>query len=321
MTTPYVTPASLVLMPLGIGWNTIPYAGASPSEQLAEQTNICWRATHTAESMCNQSLRSDIALEEFIGPDFRMHIKGAGAGVGEVIASRWPVTQVLGGQYSPTNSFPPAWTPIPSNQFRIASPAVQTVTALTVPNVQAGMVAPESSGAGAMFIEFAPGLVTWFMGRDAWRLQVAYINGWPHTSLTEPALAGADTLSVDDVTGWTGAGGQIYDGANTEPILVTSVSAQTISIVDQEVPTGPGTITLQSPLANSHPAGVLVTALPYQIVWAAGLIAAAQALMRGASAVTAPAIPGSMTPSGGTASAEEMMIEAEALLAPYKRII
>ena len=48
--SPYVTPQMLISAPTGISWNTIPPgANVSPIQRLAEQANICGRATSEAK--------------------------------------------------------------------------------------------------------------------------------------------------------------------------------------------------------------------------------------------------------------------------------
>lgn len=307
--TPYVTPATLIAAPTGIGWSTIPVRNGTEQQQLAEQTNICWRATHDIDAMCNQPLRADLALETETGPGFRLTIPTSGSGAARLVTQRSPVTEIIGGQYSPSSAFPPVWTPIPASSFMAGAGSIQTL----------GNSMPDASGAGSYFIDIAPGYITWINGRDGTRLQVAYISGWAHTSLTSAVAASATTLAVDDVTGWLGTMGQIYDGALTESFTVTAVSADNpTTVFGASVPTGPGTLTLSSPLAYAHTSGILATALPYSVVWAAVLLCVAQALTRGATAITGPSMPGAMTHPG---SPDECKVEAEALITPYRRPI
>lgn len=294
-----------------LGWDTIPALGATAGEQLAEQTNICFRASQTADSYLNQTLRADVALEELRAPDYRANIPGTGTGSLQILASRWPVAQVVGAQVSPATSFPPAWVSIPPEYLRLGFYGLQTIS---------GTASTDASGVGTMWIEIAPGYVNWASGRNAWRIQIAYINGWPHTSLTAAATSGTDTLEVDDVTGWAGYNGQIYDGAQTEGITGSEATATSpLTVIGQTVQSGPGTLTLASPLQFGHPAGTLVTAMPYNVIWAVALFASAEALTRGATAVTVPGIPGSMT--GGGTDVDGLVKRAQDLLAPYKRII
>lgn len=305
-------------MPTGINFSTIPSVRSTPDEQLAEQTNICWRATAEADSITNQPLRADVVQEELRGPDFRVTVDEQG--ITNIIASRWPVTQCLGGQIAAATSFQNiSWSQLAANQFRPAY-GLQTL---------GSSASPDASASGAQFIEMQPGYLTWFAGRNAFRLQLAYLSGWPHTSLTSAATVGQTTLSVDDVTAWQGAIGQIYDGGETESITVESVTAdQGMTVFGTDVATGPGTVTLTSALGYDHPEGVLVTALPYNIIWATALLCVMQAMARGATATVVPSL---ASPAGASPSASISMraqshtdgIRAEALgiLQKYQRIL
>ena len=124
-------------------------------------------------------------------------------------------------------------------------------------------------------------------GRNRFRVAFTYISGWPHTSLTAAAAAGASTIGVDDCTGWlltgtngetVGAAGIVYDamGGGQEPVTFTAASATT----------GPGTLTLSSPLHYAHAPGIMVSALPQTVIWATALLAGEAALTRGATATT-----------------------------------
>lgn len=319
-----MSPASLIQAPTGIGWNTIPSLNATADEQLAEQTNICWRATHTVDAFCNQPLRSDVVIEEITGPDFRLTVPPGGSGAARMIASRWPVTNIIYGQLIPASVFNsnPQWTPMPAYLFRPSTQSIQTV---------GSSAAPDASGAGPNFIEISPGYISWWSGRNAYRLQVAYQSGWPHATLTADALAGATSLEIDDVSGWEGAIGQIYDGGNTESVTATSATATTpATVLGQTVQTGPGTIDLASPLGYNHAAGVTVTALPQNVVWAVILLCTAEALVRGATATVVPPVSNSRfgmqsqhqtNQDEGAVSSSVLVQSAYEFLAPYKRVL
>jgi hypothetical protein len=159
-------------------------------------------------------------------------------------------------------------------------------------------------------------------GRGGQLVQVCYLNGWPHTSLTAPAAQSATVLNVDDVTGWAGASGFAYNGSATEPVTVESVSATTPVDLPNDAGTaqsGPGTITLTSPLAFEHQQGVVVSALPAAVIEAAILAAAVQALTGGTDAITIQSVNGEH--SSPQPSADGMTKQYQALLAHYKRIM
>jgi hypothetical protein len=157
-------------------------------------------------------------------------------------------------------------------------------------------------------------------GRNSTRLLVSYANGWPHTSLTAAANSGDTVLHVDDVTAFAGVSAFAYDGAETEIVSVLSVSATTPLSLPNGVgtaQTGPGTITLSSGLANPHPVGVCVSALPANVIWAAALAAAAQALEAGITSISIQNIQGSLDTGGK--GVEGVQTSYEWLLEPFAR--
>lgn len=312
MATPYITPGMLTNAPTGVSWKIIPAPKASDQEQLAGVTNICWRATSTVDTYCNQVLRATVDTEQLQGPgNVRVGVQ-RDTGNGILIMRRWPVTDVLAIQTAAAASFPRVWSTVPSGKYAVAHPLI---------NMQTD-TASATSPDGAMSVLVAPGYITWNQGRNGLLAMVSYTNGWPHTSLTQPAAAGATVLTVDDVTGWAGATSFAYDGANTEAISVQSVSATNPLPLPNGVGTaqsGPGTITLNSPLTYAHAVGVVVSSLPATVLWATVLAAAAEVLESGNTAITVENLPGSLS-TGGTGVAD-LVGEYKRLLNPFQRII
>jgi hypothetical protein len=301
---PYITPLTLTAAPTGISWSSIPAMGATAAQQLAEQLNICVRATAMIDSFCNQPLRATVDVEELTGPgDFRC--QNQPTGVTRLLLSRSPVLSVVSGQVSSAAAFPRSWQTIAANQFEVEQALIGVY----------GTTAPGSSGGGGQAVLLAPGWVTWLFGRLSSRVQVTYINGWPHAALTGAAAAGASTLTVDDITGWTGAAGNISDSAFQEFVSVTAVTPTTSGAIS-----GPGTLTLSSALVYGHDKGTLVSTLPASVVQAAIYLCVGQALTRGATATTVQAISGGST-GGGTATQTSYADMAKALIAPFKRVI
>jgi hypothetical protein len=231
---------------------------------------------------------------------------------GVLVMKRWPVTQVLAIQTSPSRSFPRAWSQVPAGMWDIRHPLISS-------GDSASATAPD----GGWTIDVAPGYISWRpWGRGGQRVQVSYINGWPHTSLTGDAEGGDTTLTVDDVTGWAGASGFAYDGAATEQVSVASVAAGAPLLLPNGAGTaqaGPGTITLASPLTWGHATGTVVSALPAVVVEAAVYAAAVQALEGGIDAITIQSISGEHSSSG--MSAEDLSTEYELLLDDFRRVI
>lgn len=315
MATPYITPNMLTNAPTGIAWNIIPAPKSTTQSQLAEQTNICWRATAIIDGYVNQVFRSTIDNEQRSGPgDFRINIEQATGNI-RWLLSRWPITQILAVQIS-ANSFPRQWVTVPSGYYDIENPVITSY----------GSYVPSGSGgAGGQSIIIAP-YASWRNGRQGFRFLASYVNGWPHAGLMASCAAGATTLTVDDVTGFAGATAMVYDGVSTESVQIASVTANSPVQLPNGVGTaqaGPGTLTLstgtQFAHTGSNPAEVVVSAIPGNLLWATVLASAVQALESGIQAVTIQNLPGSNTVGGH--GVEALTLEYERILQPYKRVV
>jgi hypothetical protein len=309
--TPYITVGMLKSSPTGVSWNIIPEPGASSDESNAELTAITWRATSIVDTYCNQVLRATVDNEQLTGPGARRVGHQPGTDNGLLIMSRWPVTEVLAIQTSRNRSWPRSWSTVPPGRYEVEHPLINLYTDA------ASATGPD----GGASITVAPGYIPPLsFGRNSTRVLVSYTNGWPHTSLTAAADSGDTVLHVDDVTGWTGACGFAYDGAETETISVLSVAATAPLNLPNGVGTaqsGPGTITLSSGLSNPHGAGVCVSALPANVIWAAALAAAAQALEAGITSISVQNISGSLTEGGHGVA--DVQTGYEWLLEPFMR--
>ena len=304
--TPYVTPATLVSAPTGIAWSTIPPGkDVTPARHLAEQANICARATAQADEYCNQVLRATSDTEVYHGPDYRVTVQQTGNV--RIILQRWPVLAVTKVEVSPAATWPRQWVTLPAGWAEPETP----------PAGLYGSTAPSAAGSGGQSILIGPGYVDWSQGRQGYTIRVTYVNGWPHAGLVSPAPQGATSLQVDDCTGWavtsgagvTGATGVVKDSGAQEVVQVTAASAQA----------GPGTLTLAAPLRFPHQPGVAVTTLPASAEWAVILFATAQALTRGATTTTVQALkPATQT---SVKHVDDLCTEAELLLSPYRRVI
>jgi hypothetical protein len=302
--TPYINPAILVAASTGISWSTVPNKGATVAQQLAEQTNICSRATAMVNQYCNQPLRATIDTETWSAPgDFRA--QNQPNGVTRLLTSRSPITAVISGQFSAAGAFPRQWTPIPGNQFE---PEIDLVGVY-------GTTAPGASGGGGQAILMAPGWVDWCFGRLGTRVQVTYLNGWPHASLTVAPMAGDTSMSIDDITGWLGAVGTVMGQALEEAVMVTAVTPLVTGAIS-----GPGVVTVSQGLAFDHQVGDIVTSLPGSVVQAAILYSTVQALTRGATATAVQSIGGGVSGSGGLNPAS-LIAQAETYIHAYKRTL
>lgn len=298
--------------PTGVSWSLMPAPRAPTTAVLAEVSNVAWRATSMVDSYCNQVLRATVDTEQLVGPGSpRVGIQ-PGTGNATLVMRRWPVTQVFAIQTARASVFPRAWSTIPAGQYEVTHPLIN----------QGSDSASATMPDGGSSITVAPGHIDWCYGRNGYAILSSYGNGWPHTSLTAAATAGATTLSVDDVTGWAGASGFVYDGAITETVSVTSVSATSPQALPNGVGTaqaGSGTITLSTGLTNPHALGTVVSALPANVLWATVLAMATQALEAGIDAITVQNLPGSTTVGGhGVQDLEDQWMF---LLDPYRRIV
>jgi hypothetical protein len=271
MATPYITATMLLSRPAGLAWNVVPTLTADSAAQQAQLQQVCWTATSIVDTYCHQPLRAVAVNQQDNGP-------GTGGRVAvdrrtcraSVITRQWPVTAVNAIQYSQATSFPETWALVPAGQYRIRKPVLQPAAGI-----------PVTAPSGGNVIDIAPGYVTWDYGRGGWDVLTSYTSGWPHAGLTALAAEGAQTLTVDDVTGWAGWTGWLYDSTATELVTVTAAAAASpvqLPGVAGTVQAGPGTLTLAAPLAYAHQAGTVISALPGDALHAAALAAAVQAL-------------------------------------------
>lgn len=311
MSTPYVTPEMIINAPTGLAWDIIPAPGASSQAMFAEQLNICWRATGIVNTIAGQVLRATVDTETQTGPDYRITIQNATGNV-RAIMQRWPVVQVYQVAVS-ANLFPRAWSLVGSDQFGSEHPVMGSY----------GSTAPSSpSDGGQSILVGASNGASWANGRNGFVLSTSYLNGWAHCGTTQSATTGATVLHVDDVTGFTGAVVWVYDGASTEQITVSSVTATTplaLPYGAMTVPAGPGTLNLASAITANHAAGTVVSAFTADVLQATILVCAAQVMEAGITSITIQSLPGVETMGGH--GVEDLMVEAETILSPYKRTI
>jgi hypothetical protein len=294
--------------PTGVPWSIIPVPKANSAQQLAEQTNVLWRATNIVDTYCRQPLRSTLSVDTLSGPGGgRLGVDSAG--VGTAVCHRWPVTEILGGRVSRRAAIPRAWSAVPVSAMALKDPPITAY----------GTTVEGASGAGGNAVLLAPGIVAWNAGRAGYVVELAYINGWPHAGLTAAAVEGATTLAVDDVTGFTNASAFVYDGSNTETVNVTAVAATNPIVLPTGAlaQSGPGTLTLAEPLAVDHTSEVVVSALPHDVAWATILCATAQVLESGITSISIQTVQGAETTGGK--GVEELKSEYELLLEDYRR--
>jgi hypothetical protein len=310
--SPYVLPSTLINAPTGIDWTSLPYPNADDNLQLTTQYQMCLLATHAAEAFCNQNLRATIDVQTESAPSRKVSVNRQGVAV--LITDNWPVLAVVSISCAANGVFPPAYNLLNSNQYMVGG---------TIP-VNTGSAIPGGSAQGVNKIFIAPGIVTWGWGKENYLVQATYINGWPHAGIVQQANPGDTTMHVDDVTGWTIATSSnpivatVEDGSNTEVVNIIGTSPTGTAT------SGPGTLTLQSPLSFEHDGptngmpACLVTTLPATVQKAVIWLAISESLVRGATAITAMSMPGTEMHSGADASLDMLAFEA---LLPYKRVV
>ena len=324
---PYISPETLITAPTGIDFSTIPATGGAPdggptpAENMAEIWNMCARATSRADSYLNQTLRATADVEVARGPDYRVTVGpasgggwltpywGTGAAMNaRIILQRWPVLQVTSVKVCPNSVWPRTWTTIPSGFYEPDNPPVGLYNS----------IAPGGSAQGGQAVIVGGGFIDWTYGRNGYVIEIGYVNGYPHCSLTAPVAANATTLPVNDTTGWaisnyfgtyTGATGVIADSGQQESVHVTASSTTA----------GPGTLTLSSPVGYPHQAGTIVTTMPSSVEQACIYFATAEALTRGATSTTIHSVGGHGQSSDQ--GADNLIAEGELLLHPFKRSI
>jgi hypothetical protein len=296
MATPYITAQMLASAPAGVAWTVIPSLQATSAENAAEVMQACWRATSVIDGFCHQPLRCAVVSDQLTGPGRPRITVDRDTLRGTLVTHRGPVRAVLSVQLAPAAGWMSTgtqWTTVPAGQYRPRHPMLTTA-------------GPDTTWSGGYSIDIAAGWLNWDLGRAGWDVRYSFLPGWPHTSLTAPAAQGATTVAVDDVTGWAGVAGNVYDGVSTETAQAASVAASSPVILPDAVtavPAGPGTLTLAAPLGYAHPAGTVFSALPPAVIHAAVLAATVQAI-EGIDAVATQSLNAQFA-GGSAALAEE----------------
>src|SRR6185437_13558981 len=192
---PYISPQTLISAPTGVDWSIIGEATAdpSPAQNMAEMWNLCARSTARVDGYVNQTLRATADVELVYGPDYRVVVGPASGGSwptpywggttaqnARIILSRWPVLEVTGVKTCPNGLWPRTWTQVPSGYFEPAVPVIGVY----------GSVSPGGSAEGGQAVLVGGGYINNCYGRNGWAIEVSYINGWPHRSLSAAVAAG-----------------------------------------------------------------------------------------------------------------------------------
>ena len=190
------------------------------------------------DSRCNQVLRATQNTEQLYGPGtFRVNLQPTGNV--RLLLSQWPVVSVSAIQVAQSNVFPLQWTQVANGAWFIERP----------PLMIAGSSAANDAGTGGQAVQMGPGYI-WSGVRGLWLIETTNIAGWPHAGITQNASAGDTELYVDDCTGWAPVtpGGPTVSGV----IYDTNGNQEAASALTTSATTGPGVISLSSPLTYSH---------------------------------------------------------------------
>ena len=310
--SPYITPAMLLSSNYGVSWSTFPRPGASAAEQVSSQLDYCWTVTADMDTLASMALRATVDTETEFGPDWIITILPNGWA--RFRLSNWPILQIVSAQVSSSSATPPAWTTIPTTSL-MTEHAGLPLTGSTVPT---------GAGPGPTAALIAPGYVGG-NGRKGDLVSVTSINGFPVAGIDTVAHAGDRSLHVDDITGWIGARGTIYDPPYREPVSVSAATPDTTGEIS-----GPGTLTLTTGLQFTHTPAVgvsgtpdqriLLSAMPAALIQAGYYFATHYGLMRGSTAAVMQSARGQAAPSQ-TKAVNDWWEKGAAVVARYSRVL
>lgn len=277
--TDYLTPAVLKATNVGVQWDTFPTDKASEGDKLAALQDICATVTSEMDTVANQTLRAIVDTEDEFGPDYTITVDNSSGWARFRFPSLTPILSIVSGRCSPaaTNGTP-TWTDIPTTAMATEH-ALVTPQGTTVPTTATGPVA----------VLIAPGYINWYSGRKGYRVQITAICGYPVAGIDQAASAGATSVHVDDVTGWLGVRGTIFDPPGREQITVSAVTPDVAGAIS-----GPGTLTLATALKYDHSPQIgnpdlpdqpiLLSAMPQALRQAGLYFAVHYGLIRGSTA-------------------------------------
>lgn len=289
MSTPYVLPATLLTLPTGVQWNTIPSSGATSEAQYAAQLELCRAASRWADGECTMPLHATQDPEELEAPGNRCSPDANG--VLWIKPLRKPVVSVVSVEIRPNVGRTTDYQAVQADN----------ITVLSNPGAD-----EFASGSGTQRIRVIGTGIVKGLPWGSYSVRLTYVNGWANSELSAATLVGATTLSVLDATGFAaGDTIDIVDTSLSETTTITAVSGTTLTV---------------GALANAHATGVQVTALPANIRYAAAWYAAHLALFRGSSAMAIPVASARRSMSSGNKGETNYLELAQMNLAPYRRV-
>jgi len=283
--TPYLTLTEYKNAPTAIDLDNLVFNSQDPDVQDAELNNVIARASSWIDTYCNQVLAATNETEQQ-----RSRIRDDG-------------TIRFHPRYNPII----ALTALQYGSVNYQMTTVQDCSLAWIEDSQIifpyAMLATTYSNQGPLQFGFPT------TPRQEVFLKYTYINGYANTTIAT-ATQGQSTLTVVDGTGIVaGQMLKIYDGFDSENVVVASTYTF-----------GSTTVPLVSALAYSHAAGISISALPPAIKEAAILVTTAMLKVRGDNSMVMSV---ASRPSQAGANAQNMgsdLKQAQDLLAPYRRI-
>lgn len=290
--SPYITVEEFKQAPTGVDLGNLEIGGVQ-DQQDARLGEAIARASGWVDRMCDQVLAATLDTENgklrangrgeiFVKPKYRPVLQVTDFRYGSVPSSLNPLSDL-------SNVF------VEEHGFTVASPGF-------------GM------GSSAGPLQFGP---VWGGGNQVFA-QWSYVNGYANTVLASPVTAGSSVVTLVDSTGVFPNLTRLtlFDGSNisagppsqTERGLVVTLVVGNV-------------VTLGSPLAFDHKAGVSISALPDDVKQACILLTKALIGTRGTEALISDDIAGGPhhVASMGGIDEEDVAIAAE-LLAPFARV-
>jgi len=236
--------------------NIIP--GGTQAQNDAELTNVIRRASSWINQICKMP-----TLEATLNTEIK-EVNMSTTGLMRVHPDMIPIITLLDSvQYkiSPLNN----WIPLTMTDIEVFP------RYFTVYNLAEMMISPQGVQPFSILPYRSP-YTKWRMKNIPVILQYTYVNGYPNTTLSADASAGANYIGVKNVTGMVNQTITIYDDDLTEEVMISSMTN--------------GTVNLASPLQFSHTSGVAVSALPDSVKQAAIILTSYFIQERGALSIT-----------------------------------
>ena len=294
MSTPYITPSLLTMLPTGYAWKNLPGVSSGTADAYQAQLQLCREATAWVDVYCNQTLRCTSDSEMLTAPGPRVAANAVG-GI-TIFPTRQPILSVVKLETRPFRATEADWTAADStNYWTLAAPGLSQLNAGDgTREVQAVGIGIDRRWPDGTFL-----------------IRLTYLNGWPHGGLTAAGTVGTSTLAVDSVLGFTvGETPRIDDGLTYEIVTVNAITTNADGVS--------GTLTLSAPTVYAHGVGTPVTLLPEIVVTETGYYAASLAYRKGSLALAVPSVDGNAQ-TAKLASGGDWETRVRKDLVPFRR--